>query len=148
MAQATGNSPQPSRRSERKGNSVRISIAIKFALFITVLMIVFMVAITLAALSQAEQAQQREVNDKGIELVGALTAALEPQWFVEDNRQAMEKLLGKIQKETEPLGFINALVYDAEGNLLATGKRESQIRVSKNFEVIESYEAAKANVKR
>jgi serine phosphatase RsbU (regulator of sigma subunit) len=104
-----------------------IPIAIKFAVFMTVLVLLFMAWQGVTALHVALEHQDQAVNESGIKDVTALASSIDPAW-IED-----PKLIGRLTEflqrycaATRELGVLNAVVYSGGGNPLATGKSGQQ----------------------
>ncbi len=126
-----------------------IPIAIKFAVFMTVLMLIFMVWQTATALRVALEHQDQAVNESGIKDVSALAANIDPAW-VEDPKliSRLTELLQKYCSASRNLGILNAVVYSAGGTkALATGKSGQEvIKISEEQTRVDFPPAAKEGV--
>ncbi len=104
-----------------------IPIAIKFAFFITVLVLIFMVWLTARAMRVAEESQDATVNESGIKDVTALTSLIDPAWIENPKQQKhLNEVLQKYVAATRDLGVLNAMVYRGH-EALATGKSGEEV---------------------
>jgi len=95
---------------------LNIPIAIKFAVFISMLVLVFMVWQTTTAMRVAVESQDAAVNESGIKDVSALASALEPDWITEARfRDRLTSALKNYCAATRDLGVLNAVVYPRSG---------------------------------
>ncbi len=126
----------------------KIPIAIKFAFFITVLVVAFMGVVTMTAVGVVERVQEVGVNESGIQLVETLVATIDPSWMRgADGRKKLEDTLNRVVTETVDRGVLNVIVVDSENEPVATGQREQTYLVSPDKRPIESSAAEKAGVR-
>jgi serine phosphatase RsbU (regulator of sigma subunit) len=115
-------------RAPSPGGGIRIPIAIKFAVLIAFLVMIFMAWLTITAMEVAERSQDAAVNESGIKDVNALAAQIDPVWITERKQQV--RLIDFLQKycaSTREVGVLNAVIYSASGDqALATGKPKEE----------------------
>lgn len=122
----------------------RFPVALKFALFITALVVVFMWIATAIAMHTVAREQNAGVNASGTRVVSILTDFIDPAWLEGDedreiDRKRLESVLGDVLEATRELGVLNALVKDpSEEFLLATGRREVVFQESRQKNKIDS----------
>ena len=95
----------------------RFPVALKFALFITALVVVFMWIATAIAMHTVAREQNAGVNASGTRVVSILTDFIDPAWLEGDedreiDRKRLESVLGDVLEATRELGVLNALVKD------------------------------------
>jgi serine phosphatase RsbU (regulator of sigma subunit) len=131
-------------------NVLSIPIAIKFAVFISVLVLVFMVWQTTTAMRVAVESQDAAINESGIKDVSALATTLEPAWITDPRlRDRLTSALKSYCAATRELGVLNAMVYPiGGGEALATGKAdEASFKISELKEDVFFPRAQEAGVK-
>ncbi|MBI4583816.1 MAG: SpoIIE family protein phosphatase [Planctomycetes bacterium] len=123
-------------------------IAIKFAAFITLLVLSFMWWVTVRAVQVAEESQEKEVNQSGLKVVCTLAGLINPDWLKEARLQeTLEDVLNRVLSDCRDLGIMDALVYDRHGNLIATGLKEKVVWMSQDPKEIHFPAAIAARVR-
>jgi serine phosphatase RsbU (regulator of sigma subunit) len=128
---------------------LNIPIAIKFALAITVLVLILMAWQTANAMRVAEESQDAAINESGIKDVCALASTLDPAWIEDPKlRKRLEETLQRYCAATGELGVLNAVVYSPGGGPpLATGKAgEASFNISEKAQLVAFRRAAEAGV--
>ncbi|MGH9362069.1 MAG: PP2C family protein-serine/threonine phosphatase, partial [Thermoanaerobaculia bacterium] len=127
-----------------------LPIAIKFAFFIAVLVVLIMVWQTFTAMRVAQESQDIAINESGVRDVCALGAALDPTWIETSDPQLRSRLKGALEgfcAASRELGVLNAMVYSPANAPLATGKPgEEGFVVSQDSRSIAFAGAAEAGV--
>jgi serine phosphatase RsbU (regulator of sigma subunit) len=121
--EALGSSRYP-RPAAPAGRGLHIPIALKFAVLITVLVLIFMVWLTATAMRVAEESQDAAVNEDGTTKVIALAALIDPNWIKStQERSRLQTFLAAYCLATRDWGVLNAMVYGRfGGEALVTGK--------------------------
>lgn len=141
--------PNPQHFRQPPRPFLNVPIAIKFAVFISVLVLVFMVWQTSTAMRVAVESQDAAVNESGIKDVLALATALEPDWITETRfRDRLTSALKSYCAATRDLGVLNAVVYPLAGReALATGiADESSFKISERHQEVYFQRALEAGV--
>ncbi len=112
-------------------------IAIKFAAFITLLVLSFMWWVAARAVQVAEESQEKEVNQSGIKVVCALACMINPDWLKEARfQETLEEILNRVLKDSRDLGIMDVLVYYPQEILIATGRKEKVVWMSEAYQEI------------
>ncbi len=112
-----------------------IPIALKFAVLITILVVIFMAWQTATAMRVAVEGQDLAINESGIKDVGSLGTLIDPAWIAQPElRPRLREALNRFCFASERLGVLNAIVYPvAGGEALATGKPgEERFKISQD----------------
>jgi len=104
--------------------ALSVPIALKFAGFITVLVVIVMAWQTATAMRVAVEGQDIAINESGIKDVGSLATLIDPAWIAQPElRPRLREALNRFCSASARLGVLNAIVYPVEGGeALATGK--------------------------
>ena len=143
-----GNRAGMSRAYRRPGAAptIRLPIALKFALFILLLTVLAMAWVTLKAVAVAEKLQEQEVNRKGLLALNLVIAYTEPQWIEDPSkRDALQRSVKAAFHECRELGVIDILIGSGS-EVLETGRGAETIEVSLHSREIHSDEATRQDV--
>ena len=156
----SGRSPTTAERAEgpaarplktvRRPPALNVPIAIKFAVFITVLVVLSMIWLTATAMRVAEESQDVAVNEDGTTKVLSLAALVDPAWFRSpDGPARLKDILQRYCASTRDWGVLNAMAYPADRDeALATGKsEETSFRISQSLEEVTFLPAAREGVR-
>jgi len=122
-----------------------VPIALKFTVFIAVLVVAFMTWQTYIAIDVATSGVEREINKGGVIAVTALSTILDPNWIQDpDNRQKLVQTLGDFSRSPGATQVLNIVVADASGPI-ATARGESMFRRTMG-ELIQDLDATDAGV--
>jgi serine phosphatase RsbU (regulator of sigma subunit) len=121
----------PPLRHSRPATYFKVPIALKFAAFITVLVVGAVTLQTATAIREAGAGIEREVNKSGVALVTALAAIIDPRSAEERSRQ--ELLVEGLRRVRSMKGtdqVLNIVVYDAASTAVADARGESRFTVT------------------
>jgi len=106
--------------------TLKIPIALKFAGFITVLIVAFMTWQTLVAIRAAGEHLDKQVNKSGILLTTSLATLINPNWVTDHRHQReLEALLKRFVQSRGIPQVLNVVVHDLERPIAtALGERE------------------------
>ena len=132
---STSNQQSPSRLPKRSRSTtvLQIPIALKFAGFIALLTLAIMSWLSFKAIQVAEENQEIEINNKGLIALGFLASRIESEWHADGMDQLkLDEIVQRTLSDNNDRGIMDLLIYNTDGEVLATGLHASKIEISGN----------------